>query len=82
MGAWSAEIADDAVGPEVMEFTVCGLAVDIPVAGSAFPAGHLDGLFLAPGKTRWSVFGRMLASLYCGTEPTIMVPVEEFEEFE
>lgn len=39
-GACSAEMADDAVVPEVAEFTVCGRAVEMPVAGSALPGGH------------------------------------------
>lgn len=39
-GACNAEIVDDADGPDVAEFTVCGRAVEMPVAGSAFPAGH------------------------------------------
>lgn len=33
-------MADEAVVPDVAELTVCGLAVDMPVAGSAFPGGH------------------------------------------
>lgn len=39
---------DDAVGPDVAAFTVCGLAVDMPVAGSAFPGGQRPrlGFFL------------------------------------
>ena len=42
-------MADEAVGPDVAEFTVCGRAVERPVAGSAFPAGHIPlvGFFRA-----------------------------------
>lgn len=40
MGACKAEMADDAVGPDVAELTGCGLAVDMPVAGSALPGGQ------------------------------------------
>jgi len=39
-GACNADIAEDAVGPDVAELTACGRAVDIPVAGSALPGGH------------------------------------------
>lgn len=48
-GACNAEMAEDAVGPDVAEFTVCGRAVEMPVAGSAFPAGHIPlvGFFRA-----------------------------------
>lgn len=44
-----AERPDVADGPDVAEFTVCGRAVDMPVAGSAFPGGQspLAGFFLA-----------------------------------
>ena len=47
IGAWSADIAEDAVGPDVAELTACGRAVLSPVAGSAFPGGHrpLVGFF-------------------------------------
>ena len=40
---------EDADGPDVAEFTVCGRAVEMPVAGSAFPGGHRPraGFFLA-----------------------------------
>ena len=42
-------MAEDADGPEVAELTVCGRAVDIPVAGSALPGGQrpLVGFFRA-----------------------------------
>ena len=48
-GACSAEIVEDADGPDVAELTVCGRAVESPVAGSAFPAGHMPrvGFFRA-----------------------------------
>lgn len=36
----SADMADEAVAPDVTELTVCGLAVEMPVAGSALPGGH------------------------------------------
>ena len=44
-----ADRPDVADGPEVAEFTVCGRAVDMPVAGSAFPGGQkpLVGFFRA-----------------------------------
>jgi len=40
IGACSADIAEDAEAPDVAELTACGLAVDIPVAGSALPGGQ------------------------------------------
>ena len=33
-------MAEEAVGPDVIELMGCGLAVERPVAGSAFPGGH------------------------------------------
>ena len=39
-GACNADIADDAVGPDDVELTAWGRAVDIPIAGSDFPGGH------------------------------------------
>ena len=42
-----AERPEVAEGPEVAELTVCGRAVESPVAGSALPGGQrpFDGLF-------------------------------------
>lgn len=42
-------MAEEAVAPDVAELTVCGRAVEIPVAGSALPGGHNPrvGFFLA-----------------------------------
>ena len=39
-GACKAEMAVDADGPDVAVLTVCGRAVDMPVAGSALPGGQ------------------------------------------
>ena len=39
-GACNADIADEAVGPEVAKLTGCGRAVEIPVAASALLGGH------------------------------------------
>lgn len=78
-GACSADIADDADGPEVAEFTVCGRAVDIPVAGSALPGGQspLVGFFRAaqlPGSVATGV-----APLVC-TDDAVIVDAVEFVE--
>lgn len=42
-----AERPEVAEGPDVAELTVCGRAVEIPVAGSALPGGQrpFEGLF-------------------------------------
>lgn len=40
VGACRAEMAEDAVGPDVAELTTCGRVVLMPVAASAFPEGH------------------------------------------
>lgn len=47
IGACNADIAEDAVAPEVAELTACGRAVVMPVAGSALPGGQspLVGFF-------------------------------------
>ena len=46
-GACNADIAVVADGPDVAVLTVCGRAVEMPVAGSALPGGHspLAGFF-------------------------------------
>ena len=74
-----ADKPDVAVGPEVAELTVCGRAVEIPVAGSAFPGGHrpFDGLFRVaqfPASAAVAV-----APLVC-TDVAVIVEVEEPEE--
>lgn len=75
-GACIADSPDVAEGPEVAELTVCGRAVEIPVAGSALPGGQspFEGLFRAaqlPASTTLEV-----APLVC-TEVAVMVEVEE-----
>ena len=59
-----AERPDDAEGPDVAEFTVCGRAVEIPVAGSALPGGHRPrvGFFRA---------AQLPASAVAGTAPFV-----------
>jgi len=72
-------MADDAVGPDVAAFTVCGLAVDRPVAGSAFPGGHRPrgvGFFLTP---QFPSDDGALVPLDC-TEGAEMVEVDELVE--
>ena len=78
-GACNAEIAEDAVAPDAAEFTVCGRAVDIPVAASALPAGHrpLAGFFRAAQPAASVDVGA--APLVCG-EDAVTVEVEELEE--
>ena len=72
-------MADEAVGPDVAEFTVCGRAVDMPVAGSAFPAGHnpLVGFFLA--QLPAGSVGVEGTPLVCAGD-AVMVDVEELVE--
>lgn len=80
------EVAD---GPDVAELTVCGRAVEIPVAGSALLVGHnpLDGFFLATQLTASFVAG--LVPLVCtGVAVTVdavddaeLVDAREEDEF-
>lgn len=72
-------MAEDAEGPEVAEVTLCGLAVDIPVAASALPGGHrpLEGFFRVaqlPGSE-----GGALVPLL-STDEADMVELEELLE--
>jgi len=74
-GACSAEIAVAAVGPDVAVLTVCGRAVEMPVAASALLAGHKPraGFFLCaqlPAST-----GVDTALVFC-TTGAVMVAVE------
>ena len=75
-----ADRPDVAVGPEVAELTVCGRAVEIPVAGSAFPGGHrpFDGLFRV-AQLPASAAAVAVAPLLC-TDVAVIVEVEEPEE--
>lgn len=67
-------MADDAVGPDVAELTVCGRAVDIPVAGSALPVGHMPRVgFFRAAQLPASVFP-FAVPLAC----TVAVEVVEF----
>jgi hypothetical protein len=79
IGVCNADIAEDALAPEVAELTACGLAVVIPVAGSALPGGHspLVGFFLTaqlPDSPEVT-----LVPLVCAEEAD-MVDVDEFVE--
>lgn len=67
---------DVAVGPEVAELTVCGRAVEIPVAGSAFPGGQrpFDGLFRVAQLPASAAVDA--APLVC-TDVAVTVEVEE-----
>lgn len=79
IGACRADIEEDALAPEVAELTACGLAVVMPVAGSALPGGHspLVGFFRtaqlpdSPDVT--------LVPFVCA-EDADMVDVDEFVE--
>ena len=79
IGACNAEMAEDAVAPEVAELTACGLAVVIPVAGSAFPGGQspLVGFFRTAQLPDSPDV--MLVPFVCA-EDAEMVDVEEFVE--
>lgn len=72
-------MAEDAEGPEVAEVTLCGLAVDIPVAASALPGGHRprDGFFRIDQPPGSEVGA--LAPLPC-TDGADMVELEELLE--
>ena len=78
-GACIAERPDVAEGPDVAALTVCGLAVEIPVAGSAFPGGHrpLVGFFLAAQLPASVDTGA--APLVCADDAVIVEAVEFVE---
>jgi len=68
------------VGPDVAALTVCGRAVDRPVAGSAFPGGHNPrgvGFFLA-AQLPASEGGALVP--FDWTEDAEMVEVDELVE--
>ena len=73
-----AERPDDADGPDVAEFTVCGRAVDMPVAGSAFPGGQrpLAGFFRAAQLPASAAVG---TTPFVCTEGAVTVDVEAVE---
>jgi hypothetical protein len=72
-------MAEDAEGPDVAEFTVCGRAVDSPVAGSALPGGHRPRVaFFRPVQLAESEVGGAVP-LDC-TEDAEMVEVDEMVE--
>lgn len=79
MGACNAEMAEDADAPDVAELTGCGLAVVMPVAGSALPGGQspLDG-FLRTAQLPDSP-EVTLVPFVCA-EDADMVDVDEFVE--
>lgn len=72
-------MAEEAVAPEVAELTACGLAVVIPVAGSALPGGQrpLVGFFRTAQLPDSPDV--MLVPLVCA-EDADMVEVDEFVE--
>lgn len=78
-GVYNAEIAVDADGPEVAVLTVCGRAVDIPVAGSALPGGQSPRAgFLRCAQLPEST-GVGATPLVCAAG-AVIVEVEEFVE--
>ena len=74
-----ADRPDVANGPDVAEFTVCGRAVDMPVAGSALPGGQNPrvGFLRAPHLDSSVVVGA--APLVC-TDEVVIVDAVEFVE--
>lgn len=74
-----AERPDVADGPDVAELTVCGRAVDMPVAGSAFPGGHrpLAGFFRAAQLPASAEVGA--ATPFVCTDGAVTVEVEVVE---
>ena len=80
-GACNADIAVDADGPEGAVLTVCGRAVEIPVAGSALPGGHspLAGFFRCAQLPESTAVG---VPLVCCATGAVMVAVDVEELFE
>lgn len=78
-GADIAERPDVADGPEVAEFTGCGRAVEIPVAGSALFVGHspLVGFFLAAQLT--ASFVATLGPLVCNGVAVAVDAIDDAE---
>jgi hypothetical protein len=79
IGACNAEMAEDAVAPEVAELTACGLAVVMPLTGSALPGGQSPRVGFFRTAQLPDSPDVMLVPLVCA-EDADMVEVDEFVE--
>ena len=72
-------MADDADGPDVAELTVCGRAVESPVAASAFPGGHRP-LVIFFRAAQLPVSGPAVAVPFVCTDEAEVVELEDAVE--